>query len=132
MYNLDFLYLFLEEYIHILLHLDYISLQIPIHIPNYSHHLKQHIQYYFHLFYMVLHLLIIVLLHFQVLFHLHYFHHPILFLQQVQLLVDEDVLKGEYFGCHPCINTSSLKIKTEDILKKFLKHTGHGYTVVKL
>ena len=25
----------------------------------------------------------------------------------VQLLVDEDVLQGEYLGCHPCINTSS-------------------------
>ena len=50
----------------------------------------------------------------------------------VDLLIDKDILDAEYIGCHPCINTSSLKIKTEDILKKFLKHTGHGYTVVKL
>ena len=50
----------------------------------------------------------------------------------VDLLIDKDILDAEYIGCHPCINTSSLKIKTEDILKKFLKHTGHGYTVVRL
>ena len=39
----------------------------------------------------------------------------------VTLLVDEDVLKGEYVGCHPCVNTSSLKIKTTDVFDKFLK-----------
>lgn len=50
----------------------------------------------------------------------------------VDLLVDKDLLSNEYIGCHPCINTSSLKIKTEDILKKFLKYTGHRYRVVEL
>ncbi|MEG0191052.1 MAG: prolyl-tRNA synthetase associated domain-containing protein [Lachnospiraceae bacterium] len=50
----------------------------------------------------------------------------------VDLLIDKDLLDHEYIGCHPCINTSSLKIKTEDILKKFLKHTGHRPHVVKL
>ena len=30
----------------------------------------------------------------------------------VQLVIDEDVLKGEYVGCHPCINTSSLRVRT--------------------
>ena len=43
----------------------------------------------------------------------------------VNLLVDEDVLKGEYVGCHPCVNTSSLKIKTTDVFDKFLKAVGH-------
>lgn len=38
--------------------------------------------------------------------------------QKVQLLIDEDVLKEPYIGCHPCINTSSLKIRTEDMMKK--------------
>ncbi|MBP3784257.1 MAG: prolyl-tRNA synthetase associated domain-containing protein, partial [Butyrivibrio sp.] len=38
----------------------------------------------------------------------------------VRLLVDEDVKAGEYIGCHPCVNTSSLKIKTADIFDKFL------------
>ena len=50
----------------------------------------------------------------------------------VQLLIDEDVLKGEYFGCHPCVNTSSLKMKTEDMIGKFLPATGHDYLKVKL
>ena len=50
----------------------------------------------------------------------------------VTLLVDEDVLKGEYVGCHPCVNTSSLKIKTTDVFDKFLKAVGHTATVVHL
>lgn len=50
----------------------------------------------------------------------------------VQLLIDADVLKDEYIGCHPCINTSSLKIKTADILEKFLPAVHHSYTLVEL
>ncbi len=50
----------------------------------------------------------------------------------VTLLVDEDVLKAEYFGCHPCINTSSLRLKTADIFGPFLQAVQHEYTVVKL
>ena len=52
--------------------------------------------------------------------------------RHVQLLIDEDVLKGEYIGCHPCVCTSSLKIKTEDIIEKFLPATGHEYRTVHL
>lgn len=51
---------------------------------------------------------------------------------KVRLLVDEDVLKGEYLGCHPCINTSSLKIKTRDVFDVFLKKVHHDYTTVHL
>lgn len=50
----------------------------------------------------------------------------------VQLLVDEDVLHSEYVGCHPCINTSSLRLKSEDVFGKFLEHVHHGYQVVKI
>ena len=50
----------------------------------------------------------------------------------VKLLIDSDVLKDEYFGCHPCINTSSLKIKTSDILEKFLPAVHHEPTIVDL
>ena len=50
----------------------------------------------------------------------------------VQLLVDEDVLEGEYVGCHPCVCTSSLKIKTKDVFGKFLESTGHDVMTVKL
>ena len=50
----------------------------------------------------------------------------------VRLLIDEDLLKSEYIGCHPCVNTSSMKIKTEDILNVFLPATGHAPTYVNL
>ena len=51
---------------------------------------------------------------------------------QVTLLVDEDVLAAEYFGCHPCINTSSLRLKVSDVFGTFLQAVGHDYITVKL
>lgn len=51
---------------------------------------------------------------------------------RVRLLVDEDVLKEEYFGCHPCVNTSTLKMKTEDAFGRFLPSTRHTMTTVHL
>ena len=51
---------------------------------------------------------------------------------KVQLLIDEDVLKDEWFGCHPCINTSSLKLPTASLLEKFLPAVHHPYTLVEL
>ena len=50
----------------------------------------------------------------------------------VTLLIDEDVLEDEYIGCHPCVCTSSLKIRTADVIGKFLPATGHEYTTVHL
>ncbi len=50
----------------------------------------------------------------------------------VKLLVDEDVLKDEYVGCHPCVNTSSLKLKTEDVFGKYLRAVNHTATTVVL
>lgn len=50
----------------------------------------------------------------------------------VQLLVDEDILNGEYVGCHPCVSTSSLKIKTKDIFGRFLDAVHHDMKVVAL
>ncbi|MBO4322186.1 MAG: prolyl-tRNA synthetase associated domain-containing protein [Clostridia bacterium] len=50
----------------------------------------------------------------------------------VQLLIDEDVLKDGYIGCHPCVNTSSLRMRTEDVTEKFLPAVGHGYRTVRL
>ena len=50
----------------------------------------------------------------------------------VQLLIDEDVLKGEFFGCHPCINTSSLRIRTRDLTEKILPAVGHEPVLVTL
>lgn len=51
---------------------------------------------------------------------------------QVQLLVDEDLLKDEYFGCHPCINTSSIRLKCKDVFEKFLPAVHHDMKLVKL
>ena len=50
----------------------------------------------------------------------------------VKLLVDEDVLKDEYVGCHPCVNTSSLKLKTEEVFGKYLKAVNHTAITVVL
>ena len=50
----------------------------------------------------------------------------------VTLLIDEDVLGDEYLGCHPCVCTSSLKLRTKDVIEKFLPATGHAYTTVHL
>lgn len=51
---------------------------------------------------------------------------------RVRLIVDGDVLRQEYFGCHPCVNTSSLKMRTRDVTEVFLPSTGHDMTVVEL
>lgn len=50
----------------------------------------------------------------------------------VKLLIDRDVLEEEYLGCHPCINTSSLKLRTKDVIEKFLPRVHHDYRVVDL
>ncbi len=51
---------------------------------------------------------------------------------RVTLLIDEDVLKDDFFGCHPCINTSSLKIKTDDLLNKIIPALGNKFSTVRL
>ena len=50
----------------------------------------------------------------------------------VRLLIDADILKDEYIGCHPCVCTSSLKMKTADVLERFLPAVGHTYRTVQL
>jgi len=51
---------------------------------------------------------------------------------QVQLLIDSDLLQGEYFGCHPCINTSSLRLKMADLMEKILPAVNHEPKIVTL
>jgi Ala-tRNA(Pro) deacylase len=51
---------------------------------------------------------------------------------RVRLLIDEDVLSEEYVGAHPCINTSSLRLKTEDLVEKIIPALMHRMTTVKL
>ena len=51
---------------------------------------------------------------------------------RVQLVMDEDILKGEYFGCHPCINTSSLRLKISDLMEKIIPAMGHPPRIVPI
>ncbi len=52
--------------------------------------------------------------------------------QRVRLLIDRELLGREAFGCHPCINTSSLLLRTRDVIETLLPALGHGYTLVDL
>jgi Ala-tRNA(Pro) deacylase len=51
---------------------------------------------------------------------------------EVHLVIDADVLKEEYFGCHPCVNTSSLRFRTEDLMNVLIPSFGIGYSLVEL
>ncbi len=50
----------------------------------------------------------------------------------VRLLVDRDLLQEEFFGCHPCINTSSLRFSTAELFEKILPAMQHNLTFVDL
>lgn len=52
--------------------------------------------------------------------------------KKVKLLIDEEVLHDEYFGCHPCINTSSIKMKTSDVFEKIIPALTAEYQKVSL
>ena len=52
--------------------------------------------------------------------------------KKVTLLIDGDILKAEAIGVHPCINTSSLALKTADITEKIIPALGHEPTIVTL
>ena len=51
---------------------------------------------------------------------------------RVQLLIDEDLLSGEYIGCHPCVNTSSVRLSTRELIDKILPKMKHNFITVKL
>ena len=51
---------------------------------------------------------------------------------KVRLLVDKELLEQEHIGCHPCINSSTLKIKTSDIMEKMLPAMHHEAGIVEL
>ena len=51
---------------------------------------------------------------------------------RVQLLMDEDILKGEYIGMHPCINTSSLRMLTKDLMDVIIPAMAHTPRMVTL
>ena len=51
---------------------------------------------------------------------------------RVQLLVDRDLLGEATFGCHPCINTSTIRMQTSDVFDKLTTALHHPYTIVTL
>lgn len=51
---------------------------------------------------------------------------------RVQLLIDRDICSGEYFGCHPCVNTTSLRLRLQDLLKIILPAIRHEPIMVDL
>lgn len=51
---------------------------------------------------------------------------------QVQLLIDKPVIESETLGCHPCVCTSSLKLKTQEVLEKFLPAVHHQAIIVDM
>lgn len=50
----------------------------------------------------------------------------------VQLLIDRPVIESETLGCHPCVSTSSLKLKTREVLEKFLPAVHHTPIIVDM
>ena len=50
----------------------------------------------------------------------------------VKLLIDKDLLKNNYLGCHPCINSSTIKISMSDVLEKLIPALGHEAVYVEL
>lgn len=51
---------------------------------------------------------------------------------KVHLVMDRAVVEEDTIGCHPCVSTSSLKIKTDDILNVYLPAVHHEPTFVEL
>ena len=50
----------------------------------------------------------------------------------VQLVLDKPIAESTRIGCHPCINTSTLAVSTQDILTKFLPAVHHEPIIVDL
>lgn len=51
---------------------------------------------------------------------------------RVRLVIDKAVLQGDRIGFHPCINTTSLRVATADLMDKIIPAMGHGPTIVDL
>ena len=51
---------------------------------------------------------------------------------KVRLIIDKDLMKDKEFGCHPCVNTATLRLSTQEFLSKFLPAVHHDYTIVDL
>lgn len=47
---------------------------------------------------------------------------------RVQLLIDKETYEAEYFSCHPCLCTSTIKLKTSDVKNMLLPKVHHEPT----
>lgn len=52
--------------------------------------------------------------------------------KEVELLIEKNVFKEEYFGCHPCVNSATVRFLTADLKEKVLPALGREYIVVDL
>ena len=52
--------------------------------------------------------------------------------KDVQFVFDKEVLKEEYYGCSDGTTTGYMKIKTEDVLHKFMPFTKHTVLFVEV
>jgi Ala-tRNA(Pro) deacylase len=52
--------------------------------------------------------------------------------RNVELLIEKNVFNDEFFACHPCVNTATVKFSTADLKEKVLPKLGHEYTIVDL
>ena len=50
--------------------------------------------------------------------------------KKVQFLIDGDLLNQEKIAIHPCVNTATVVLRTQDLLEKFLPACGHDYIVI--
>ena len=51
---------------------------------------------------------------------------------RVHLVLDEDLKREEWLGCHPCRNTSTLGLRMKDVLEKVIPRLGHSPVWVAL
>ena len=51
---------------------------------------------------------------------------------RVKLLIDREVLEEKDFGCHPCMNTTTIKFSVKDLLEKIIPAMDHSPTLVDL
>lgn len=51
---------------------------------------------------------------------------------RVKLVIDAPVLEGEFIGFHPCINTTTLRVKTTDLTGRIIPAMAHAPTIVNL
>lgn len=52
--------------------------------------------------------------------------------KRIRLLIEKSVFDEEFFACHPCVNTATVRFSVNDLKQKVLPALGREYTVVEL